>query len=124
MLPTLSIEKKKKNHEEGGNIVGAPLKGNVLIVDDVISVGTAIRECLKIVKENGANPVGIVIIMDRQERGTGEKTVVQQIEQEYSLPVIAIITLDNIVQYITECGGYEDHLIMIEKYQDTYGVKK
>jgi orotate phosphoribosyltransferase len=116
--------KEKKNHGEGGNIVGAPLKGNVLIVDDVISVGTSIRECLKIVKENGGNPVGIIIALDRQERGTGEVTVVQQIEQEFNLPVKTIINLDNIVQYITECGGYEEHLKMIEKYQDIYGVKK
>ncbi|RIA93736.1 orotate phosphoribosyltransferase [Glomus cerebriforme] len=116
--------KEIKIHGEKGNIVGAPLKGNVLIVDDVISVGTAIRECLKIVKDNGANPVGIVIALDRQEKGTGEVTVVQQIAQEYGVPVISIITLDNIVQYITEVGGYEEHLTMIEKYQDTYGVKK
>ncbi|GBB95249.1 hypothetical protein RclHR1_00250047 [Rhizophagus clarus] len=116
--------KEKKNHGEGGNIVGASLKGNVLIVDDVISVGTAIRECLNIVIENGGNPVGIVIALDRQERGTGEITVVQQIEQEYNLPVKTIITLDNIVQYITERGGYEEHLIMIKEYQDIYGVKK
>ena len=116
--------KEIKSHGEGGNIVGAPLKGNVLIVDDVISVGTAIRECLKVVKENGANPVGIVIAMDRQEKGTGENTVAKQIEQEYAIPVMSIITLEDIVQYIIELGGYDEHLTRIEEYQNIYGIKK
>ncbi|CAG8512773.1 24226_t:CDS:2 [Cetraspora pellucida] len=115
--------KEKKDHGEGGNIVGSQLKGNVLVVDDVISTGTAIRESLEIIKENQANPVGVVVAVDRQEKGVGIYSAAQQIEQDYGIPVNSIVTLENIVHYLKEHGCYDKHLTKIEEYQAIYGVK-
>lgn len=114
--------KEKKDHGEGGNIVGSALHGKVLIIDDVISAGTAIRESIDIIKDNGAEPCGVLIALDRQERGKGELSAVQEVERDYGIPVYSIIKLEDLVNYLqqnTEFGNFYDKVL---EYRQTYGV--
>jgi len=115
--------KEVKDHGEGGNIVGAPLSGKVLIVDDVISAGTACREAADIVKENNAELAGICISLDRQERGQGEKSAVQEVEESYAISVLHIIGLDNVIQHIETAADDQDLLQRISAYREKYGVQ-
>ena len=92
--------KEAKDHGEGGSIVGAPLAGRALVIDDVITAGTAIREAAQIIIDNGATMAGIAVAMDRQERGTGELSAIQEVERDYGVPVISIIQLDHIIGYL------------------------
>ena len=121
-FPYAYNRKEVKDHGEGGNIVGAPLQGKVLVVDDVISAGTAIREAAEIVKENNAELAGIAISLDRQEKGQGEQSAVQEIEESYAIPVLKIIGLDNVIQYITESVKDPELLDKIKAYREQYGV--
>jgi orotate phosphoribosyltransferase len=114
--------KEVKDHGEGGNIVGAPLKGRVLVVDDVISAGTAIREAAGIVEENGASMAGIAISLDRQEKGQSEKSAVQEVEQNYNIPVLHIIGLNHVIQHIKSSNTDEELLQKINAYRDQYGI--
>jgi len=114
--------KEVKDHGEGGNIVGAPLQGKVLVVDDVISAGTAIREAADIVHENKATLAGIAISLDRQEKGQGEKSAVQEVEEAYDISVLHIIGLDNVVQHIKESVDDPELLEKINAYRTKYGV--
>jgi len=114
--------KEAKDHGEGGNIVGAPLEGKVLVVDDVISAGTAIREAADIVKDNGASMAGIAISLDRQERGQGVKSAVQEVEETYDISVLNIINLGNVIQHIEENVDDVNLLQRIKDYRDRYGV--
>ena len=114
--------KEVKDHGEGGNIVGAPLAGRVLVVDDVISAGTAIREAASIVHDNGASMAGIAISLDRQEKGTGEKSAVQEVEEAYDISVLSIIGLDHVIQYIKSSANDPELLEKISAYRDRYGV--
>jgi len=116
--------KEVKDHGEGGNIVGAPLAGKVLVVDDVISAGTAIREAADIVEDNNAELAGIAISLDRQERGQGEKSAVQEIEENYKIQVSHIIGLDNVIQYLEKTADKPELLAMIHNYRQQYGVTK
>lgn len=114
--------KEKKDHGEGGNIVGSALHGKVLIIDDVISAGTAIRESIDIIKESGAEPCGVLIALDRQERGQGELSAVQEVERDYGIPVHSIIKLADLINYLqhnTEFGSFYDKVL---EYRQTYGV--
>lgn len=114
--------KEKKDHGEGGNIVGSALHGKVLIIDDVISAGTAIRESIDIIKNSGAEPCGVLIALDRQERGQGELSAVQEVERDYGIPVYSIIKLADLVNYLqhnTEFGNFYDKVL---EYRQTYGV--
>lgn len=114
--------KEKKDHGEGGNIVGSALHGKVLIIDDVISAGTAIRESIDIIKESGAEPCGVLIALDRQERGQGELSAVQEVERDYGIPVYSIIKLADLINYLqhnTEFGSFYDKVL---EYRQTYGV--
>lgn len=117
--------KEAKDHGEGGLIVGAPLKGRVLIVDDVITAGTAVREVMALFEEVGATPAGILVALDRQERGTGAMSAIQEIEQQYGIPVISIISLDQIINYLAKQDNPElrQQLASVEAYRDEYGVK-
>ena len=115
--------KEVKDHGEGGNIVGAPLEGKVLIVDDLISAGTAIREAADIVSENGAQLGGIAICIDRQERGQGETSAVQEVEKEFGISVAHIIGLNNIIQHIESEVNDSDLLERVYAYREEYGVK-
>tara|TARA_R110002072_G_scaffold269868_3_gene429638 strand:+ start:195118 stop:195771 length:654 start_codon:yes stop_codon:yes gene_type:complete len=116
--------KEAKDHGEGGNIVGAPLQGRVLIVDDVITAGTAIREVMAIIRDAGATPAGILVALDRQERGQGDLSAIQEIEKEFHVPVIRLITLVNIMDYLTfqRSDELKTHLHAIREYRQRYGV--
>ena len=103
-------------------IVGAPLHGRVLIIDDVITAGTAIRESMDIITRHGAAPAGVVIALDRQERGQGDKSAIQEVIEAYHIPVVSIITLADLIDYITQQAQYQPYLAAIQAYQDHYGI--
>jgi orotate phosphoribosyltransferase len=113
--------KEAKDHGEGGNIVGAPLRGRVLIVDDVITAGTAIREATDIIRGVGAEPVGVVLALDRQERGQGQLSAVQEVEQTLQLPVTSILQLADLIEYL-RLSGDAAQLAAIQRYRGEYGV--
>jgi orotate phosphoribosyltransferase len=113
--------KEAKLHGEGGNLIGAPLVGRVLIVDDVITAGTAIRESIDLIREAGAIPAGVVLALDRQERGQGPLSAVQEVQTTFSIPVIRIITLGDIIEHL-ETAGRPDDLAGLRNYRTRYGV--
>ena len=113
--------KEAKDHGEGGNIVGAPLRGRVLIVDDVITAGTAIRESVELIRAAGATPVGVVIALDRQERGQTAQSAVQEVEQTLGLPVTSILKLTDLIAHL-QASGDAVQLGALQRYRDTYGV--
>lgn len=122
-LPFCFNRKEIKDHGEGGIIVGAPLRGKVLIIDDVITAGTAIRESIQIIEKAGASPAGIVIALNRQERAqTANLSTIQEIEQQYAIPIISITTIQNIMNYLSQSPEFTQNLALIKKYQDEYGV--
>jgi len=121
-VPWCFNRKEAKDHGEGGLIVGAPLQGRVLIVDDVITAGTAIRETMHLLTAHGATPAGVVIALDRQERGQGELSAVQEVERAHSIPVTGIVTLDDLVAYLAERPEYAAYLERMRDYRDRYGV--
>jgi orotate phosphoribosyltransferase len=124
-VPYAFNRKEKKDHGEGGTIVGAPLKGRVFIIDDVITAGTAIRESLDIIKAHQAEAAGVLIAIDRQERGRGELSAIQELEKEYNLRVVSIVTLDDVVAYLEEQGDrYKTELAAMRVYRDQYRVKQ
>lgn len=112
--------KESKDHGEGGNIVGAPLKGKVLIIDDVITAGTAVRESMQLIQAAKANLSGVVISLDRQERGQQNLSAIQEIEQTYQTSVISIIQLQHILEYIKDKAQYQDFLPKIQAYKKEY----
>ncbi len=121
-VPWCFNRKEAKDHGEGGLIVGAPLTGRALVVDDVITAGTAIREVQQVVAAEGATIAGIVVAVDRQERGTGDTSAIQQVELDLGTSVTAIITLDQIVEFIEQSGRHAEHLGAIEAYRAEFGV--
>jgi orotate phosphoribosyltransferase len=116
--------KEAKAHGEGGSIVGAALSGDVLIVDDVITAGTAVREAAEIIGSNGAHLNGIAVAMDRQEKGTGSLSAIQEIEQLYQIKVVSIISLQDIVNYLTasENEQLQPYLDAVVAYREEYGI--
>jgi len=120
-LPFAFNRKEAKDHGEGGTIVGAPLKGRVLIVDDVITAGTAIRESVEIIRSEGANPAGVLIALDREERGQGAKSAVQEVQESFGLPVIAVLRLRDLMVHL-EATGDGAALQALHAYRDQYGV--
>ncbi|ALT00179.1 orotate phosphoribosyltransferase [Lacimicrobium alkaliphilum] len=114
--------KEAKTHGEGGNLVGSPLKGKVMLVDDVITAGTAIRESMQIIQENGASLAGVLIALDRQEKGKGELSAIQEVEQDFSTKVISIVSLSDLIQYLEQRSDMQDHLAAISAYRDQYGI--
>ncbi|HEY0720105.1 MAG TPA: orotate phosphoribosyltransferase [Gammaproteobacteria bacterium] len=121
-VPWCFNRKEAKDHGEGGNIVGAPLKGKVLIIDDVITAGTAIRESMDIIQAAGANAAGVVIALDRQERGKGDKSAIQEVEQGFGIQVVSIINLADLMSYLKGDAALAQHLSAIEAYRAQYGV--
>jgi orotate phosphoribosyltransferase len=122
-IPYAFNRKEAKDHGEGGTIVGAPLSGKVLVIDDVISAGTSVRESISIIQDAGAETTGIAIALDRQERGTGELSAAQQVKMDYKIPCIAIAGLDDIIRYL-EMKSIEDiDLEAIQKYRECYGTQ-
>jgi orotate phosphoribosyltransferase len=121
-LPFAFNRKESKDHGEGGVIVGSPLKGRVLIVDDVITAGTAIRDSIEIIRAAGAHPAGVLLALDRQERGTvSPLSAVQEVREQFGMPVIAVIGLSDLMQHMRSLGRDAD-LIAMETYRDRYGV--
>ncbi|MBK7684867.1 MAG: orotate phosphoribosyltransferase [Rhodocyclaceae bacterium] len=117
--------KEAKDHGEGGTLVGAPLTGaggRVLIIDDVISAGTSVRESVEMIRAAGATPVGVVIALDRQERGTGALSAVQEVENSYGIPVISVAKLADVIRYLSGQSELECHLDAIRAYREQYGA--
>jgi orotate phosphoribosyltransferase len=114
--------KEAKDHGEGGTIVGAKLAGRVLIVDDVITAGTAIRESVEIIRRAGASPAGVLIALDREERGQGERSAVQEVEQGFGLPVVAVLRLRDLLAHL-ERSGEAATLGAVRAYRERYGTR-
>lgn len=114
--------KEKKDHGEGGSLVGAPLEGRVMVIDDVITAGTAIRESMDIISANNASLAGVVIALDRQEKGTGELSAIQEIEQQYHTNVISIITLSDLLSYLQDDTQFSQYYPQVKAYQQQYGI--
>ena len=121
-IPYSFNRKEAKTHGEGGNIVGAELKGEVLIIDDVITAGTAIREAMDIIAAADAKPAGVIIALDRQEKGTGELSAIQEVEQQYNIPVLSIIRLENLISYLENDKSLLNHLDAVKAYREKYGI--
>jgi orotate phosphoribosyltransferase len=121
-IPYAFNRKEAKDHGEGGTIVGHALEGRILIIDDVITAGTAIRESMEIIEAQGATPAGVVIALDRQERGKGERSAIQEVETDYGMPVAAIVRLENLVAYLSGEPESEESLERIQAYREEYGV--
>lgn len=121
-VPYCFNRKEAKDHGEGGNLIGAPLSGRVLIIDDVITAGTAIRESMNIIETAGAQAAGVVIALNRQERGQGTRSAIQEVEDTYQIPVISIISLEHLIAYIAQHPGYSRYLPAIQAYREQYGI--
>lgn len=120
--PYVFNRKEAKDHGEGGNLVGAPLEGRVLIIDDVITAGTAIREVMEIINKAGAKPAGVVIALNRMEKGHSELSAIQEVERDYGMKVVSIVTLNDLVTYLEEQSGMEQELAAIKAYRENYGI--
>ena len=121
-VPFAFNRKEAKDHGEGGRIVGSPLKGKVLIVDDVITAGTAIRESIDIIRTSGAQPAGVLLALDRQERASGgDFSAVQEVRSQYQIPVVAVITLSDLMQHVSQTGQAGE-LSSMRLYRERYGL--
>ena len=114
--------KEEKDHGEGGTVIGAPLAGRVLIVDDVISAGTSVRQSVNLIRGSRAIPCGVAIALDRMERGTGELSAAQEVEELYGMPVISIATLDDLIGYLQMDDKMSAHLEAVNRYRTEFGV--
>jgi len=121
-LPYCFNRKEAKAHGEGGNLVGSELKGRVMLVDDVITAGTAIRESMQLLEQYNATLAGVLIALDRQEKGQGELSAIQEVERDFGTQVVAIVTLGDVVEYLTEQGKDEQMLNSIRTYRKRYGI--
>ncbi len=121
-VPYCFNRKEAKDHGEGGTLVGAPLEGRILIVDDVITAGTAVREVMDIIAAARARPAAVLIGLNRQERGQGATSAIEEVEMEYGIPVVSIIKLEHVIDYLREQTNDTGLLERIEQYRDTYGV--
>lgn len=122
-VPFCFNRKEAKDHGEGGSLIGAAPRGRVLIVDDVISAGTSVRESVTLLREAGAEPCGVAIALDRMERGTGAASAVQEVEQCFGLPVIGIATLDDLIAYLQDEEGMAEQLRALREYREAYGIE-
>jgi len=121
-LPYCFNRKEAKQHGEGGSLVGSPLQGKVMLVDDVITAGTAIRESMEIINQSGATLSGVLIALDRQERGRGDCSAIQEVERDYHCKVLSIVTLKELIAYLAEKPEMAQHLSAVQAYRDQYGV--
>ncbi len=122
-VPFTYNRKEAKDHGEGGTLVGAPLVGRILIVDDVISAGTSVRESVALIGAAGATPCGVAIAVDRMERGQGELSAVQEVEKQHGMPVVSIVNLDDLTDYLRAQPDSAALLAAIQAYRDQYGVR-
>jgi orotate phosphoribosyltransferase len=121
-VPFCFNRKEAKDHGEGGTLIGAPLKGRVMIIDDVISAGTSVRESVELIRAQGAEPAGVLIALDRQERGQGTQSAVQEVETRYGIPVVAIANLTDLIAYLTGQPELERNLHAVQRYRAEFGV--
>jgi len=121
-VPWCFNRKEAKDHGEGGNLVGSPLKGRIMLVDDVITAGTAIRESMDIIQANGADLAGVLIALDRQEKGKGELSAIQEVERDYQAKVIAIIQMGDLIRYLEEQPEMAEQLAAMRAYRAQYGI--
>ncbi|MCF6353986.1 MAG: orotate phosphoribosyltransferase [Candidatus Polarisedimenticolaceae bacterium] len=121
-IPYAFNRKEAKDHGEGGNIVGSPLQGRILIIDDVISAGTSVRESVEIIREHGATPAGVIIALDRQEKGQQDRSAIDEVKEQFNMPVASIVRLEHLVAYLSEKAGSTDDLVRIQAYREKYGV--
>ncbi|CAE1151578.1 orotate phosphoribosyltransferase [Serratia sp. Tan611] len=121
-VPYCFNRKEAKTHGEGGSLVGSPLQGRVMLVDDVITAGTAIRESMEIINASGASLAGVLISLDRQERGRGEVSAIQEVERDYHCKVISIVTLQDLIAYLAEKPEMAEHLAAVRAYREQYGI--
>lgn len=121
-MPYCFNRKEKKDHGEGGTLVGSALEGKIMLVDDVITAGTAIRESMEIIAANGADLSGVLIALDRQEKGKAELSAIQEVERDFNTQVISIVKLADLITYLEQKGGMSEHLASVKAYRDQYGV--
>lgn len=121
-MPYAFNRKEAKAHGEGGSLVGAPLAGKILIVDDVITAGTAVREVMSIINAEGAAPAAVLIGLNRQEKGQAELSAIQEVERDYAIPVVSIVCLDDIIEFLEEQGEQQSVVAKIRDYRTQYGV--
>lgn len=121
-MPYCFNRKEKKAHGEGGTLVGSPLNGKIMLVDDVITAGTAIRESMEIIANNGADLSGVLIALDRQEKGKADLSAIQEVERDFNTKVISIVKLADLISYLESQGTMDEHLAAVKAYRDQYGV--
>ena len=121
-MPWCFNRKEAKDHGEGGTLVGAPLAGRVLIVDDVITAGTAIREVMQIIQAQGAQAAGVLIALNRQERGQGELSAIQEVERDFAMPVVSIVSLEQVLEYLAGDAELKQYLPAVQAYRAEYGI--
>jgi orotate phosphoribosyltransferase len=121
-MPWCFNRKEAKAHGEGGTLVGAPLAGKVLIIDDVITAGTAIREVMQIIQAQGAQAAGVLIALNRQERGQGKLSAIQEVERDYGMPVVSIVSLEQVLEYLAENAELKQYLPAVQAYRAEYGI--
>ena len=114
--------KEAKDHGEGGNLVGSALEGRIMLVDDVITAGTAIRESMEIIQANGADLAGVLVAIDRQEKGKGELSAIQEVERDFGCAIISIVSLTDLVTFLEEKGTDKEHLEAVKAYRAEYGI--
>ncbi|MDO8697843.1 MAG: orotate phosphoribosyltransferase [Pseudomonas sp.] len=121
-MPWCFNRKEAKAHGEGGSLVGAPLQGRVLIVDDVITAGTAIREVMQIIQSQGAQAAGVLIALNREERGQGALSAIQEVERDFAMPVVSIVSLAQVLEYLADDAELKQHLPAVQAYRAQYGI--
>ena len=122
-LPWCFNRKEAKAHGEGGSLVGAPLEGRVLIVDDVITAGTAIREVMQIIQGQDAQAAGVLIALNREERGQGALSAIQEVERDFAMPVVSIVSLTQVLEYLADNAELKQHLPAVQAYREQYGIQ-
>jgi orotate phosphoribosyltransferase len=121
-VPYCFNRKEAKAHGEGGSLVGSPLVGDILIIDDVITAGTAIREVMQIITAEGAKAAGVLIALNRQERGNGALSAIQEVERDFGIPVVSIVSLNQVLEYLADDPQLKQHLPAVEAYRAQYGI--
>ena len=122
-VPFAFNRKEAKDHGEGGTLIGAPLTGRVLIIDDVISAGTSVRESVELIRAHGATPAAVAIALDRMERGQGSLSAVQEVEQQYGIPVISVAFLNDLMGFLAQRSDFEKHRAAVARYREQYGIE-
>jgi len=123
-VPFCYNRKEAKDHGEGGNLVGAPLLGRALIIDDVISAGTSVRESVELIRAAGATPAAVVIALDRQEKGSTELSAVQEVERRYNMPVLSVASLKDLIAFLAGSKELERNLDAVSRYREQYGIRE